>query len=47
MKKHERTAHLFNASGGLIVVSEVVDLEVHFGDVFLRKRFWLPRWVSM
>ena len=34
--KHERTANLFNASDGSIVVSEVVDLEVHFGDVFLR-----------
>ena len=36
VKKHERTANLFNASGGSIVVSGVVDLEVHFGDVFLR-----------
>ena len=31
VKKHERTANLFNASGGSIVVSGVVDLEVHFG----------------
>ena len=30
VKKHERTANLFNASGGSIVVSGVVDLEVHF-----------------
>ncbi|CAE7445802.1 unnamed protein product, partial [Symbiodinium sp. CCMP2456] len=36
VKKHDRTANLFNASGGSIVVSGVVDLEVHFGDVFLR-----------
>ena len=36
VKKHERSANLFNASGGSIVVSGVVDLEVHFGDVFLR-----------
>ena len=36
VKKHERTANLFNASGGSIVVSGVVDIEVHFGDVFLR-----------
>ena len=36
VKKHERTANLFNASGGSIVVSGVVDPEVHFGDVFLR-----------
>ncbi|CAE7423530.1 unnamed protein product, partial [Symbiodinium sp. CCMP2592] len=36
VKKYDRTANLFNASGGAIVVSGVVDLEVHFGDVFLR-----------
>ena len=33
VKKHKRTANLFNASSGSIVVS---DLEVHFGNVFLR-----------
>ena len=32
VKKHERSANLFNASGGPIVVSGVVDLKVHFGD---------------
>ena len=36
VKKHDRTANLFNASGGSISVAGVVDLEVHFGDVFLR-----------
>ena len=36
VKKYDRTANLFNASGGSILVSGVVDLEVHFGDVFLR-----------
>ena len=36
VKKHDRTANLFNASGGSISVTGVVDLEVHFGDVFLR-----------
>ncbi|CAE7265621.1 unnamed protein product [Symbiodinium sp. CCMP2592] len=36
VKKYDRTANLFNASGGAIVVSGVVDLEVYFGDVFLR-----------
>ena len=35
VKKHDRTANLFNASGGSISVAGVVDLEVHFGDVFL------------
>ena len=36
VKKHDRTANLFNASGGSISVTGVVDLEVHFGNVFLR-----------
>ena len=36
VKKYDRTANLFNASGGSISVTGVVDLEVHFGDVFLR-----------
>ena len=36
VKKLDRTANLFNASGGSISVTGVVDLEVHFGDVFLR-----------
>ena len=36
VKKHDRTANLFNASGGSISLAGVVDLEVHFGDVFLR-----------
>ena len=36
VKKYDRTANLFNASAGSILVSGVVDLEVHFGDVFLR-----------
>ena len=36
VEKHDRTANLFNASGGSISVAGVVDLEVHFGDVFLR-----------
>ena len=36
VKKYDRTANLFNASGGSIAVTGVVDLEVHFGDVFLR-----------
>ena len=36
VKKHDRTANLFNASGGSISVTGVVNLEVHFGDVFLR-----------
>ena len=36
VKKYDRTANLFNASGGSILVSGVVDLEVHLGDVFLR-----------
>ena len=35
-KKYDRTANLFNASGGPIAVNGAVDLEVHFGDVFLR-----------
>ena len=36
VKKYDRTANLFNASGGSLSVTGVVDLEVHFGDVFLR-----------
>ena len=36
VKKYDRTANLFNASGGPIAVAGVVDLEDHFGDVFLR-----------
>ena len=45
VKKHERTANLFNASGGSIVVSGVVDLWGCFPEV--GRGFWLPRWVSM
>ena len=56
VKKHERTANLFNASGGSIVVSGVVDLEVHFGlqrdfslDGFRERLEDLPceRWVEV
>ena len=36
VKKYDRTANLFNALGGLILVSGVVEREVHFWDVFLR-----------
>ena len=36
VKTHDKAASLFNASGGSIDVSSVVDIEVYFGDVLLR-----------
>ena len=48
VKKHERTANLFNASGGSIVVSGVVDPRGSLWGCFpeVGRGFGLPRWVS-